>query len=159
MDVCGFLKRRGFWLLALLWLPVGVLAQAAFRFTLGEASGPDPDMGLMMMVMVVPSLIIVAPCGLPLALCCRRLWWLGYCRTAWVAAIGLGTVMIAASVLAGLLGTIAIAIYAAVLSAPVWIAALWLAWMALKATGGGPAAQHDSGLGPRLRRVLRLTMM
>ncbi len=29
----------------------------------------------------------------------------------------------------------------------------------LKATGGGPAAQHDGGLGAHLRRVLRLTMM
>ena len=127
MDERGFLKRHGFWLLALLWLPAGVVAQAVFRFTLGEAPGPDPNMGLMMMVMAGPSLIIVAPCGLPLALGCRRLWWLGHRRTAWATAIGLGTATVAASVLAGLLGPIAIAIYAAVLSLPVWIAALWLA--------------------------------
>ncbi len=31
--------------------------------------------------------------------------------------------------------------------------------MGLKATGGGPAAQHDGDLGARLRRVLRLTMV
>ena len=72
-------------------------------------------------------LVFVAPCGLPLALGCRRLWHLGYRRGAWWAGIGLGAVTVAASLLAGLLGPLAIAIYAAVISLPVWIAWWWLA--------------------------------
>ena len=41
---------------------------------------------------------------------------------AWAAGIGLGTVTVAASLVAGLLGPVAIAVYAAVLSLPVWMA-------------------------------------
>ena len=57
---------------------------------------------------------------------CRRLWRLGYRRGAWMAGIGLGAVTAAASLVAGLLGPIAIAVYAVVLSIPVWIAWYWL---------------------------------
>ena len=73
------------------------------------------------------SLAVLAPCGLPLALGCRRLWRLRYRRAAWIAGIGLGAVSVAASVVAGLLGPVAIAIYAVVLSLPVWAAWWWLA--------------------------------
>ena len=72
------------------------------------------------------SLVPVAPCGLPLALGCRRLWWLGYRRAAWMAGIGLGAATAAASLVAGLLGPAAITLYAVVLSVPVWIAWYWL---------------------------------
>ena len=51
---------------------------------------------------------------------------LGYRRGAWMAGIGLGAVMVAASLVAGLLGPVAIALYAVVLSVPVWIAWYWL---------------------------------
>ena len=64
--------------------------------------------------------MFVAPCGLPLALGCRRVWRLGYRRGAWWAGTGLGAVTVAASLLAGLLGPLAIAVYAAVISLPVW---------------------------------------
>ena len=124
MDDRGFIGRRGFWLLALLWLPAGLVATAVVRFGpqqgLPEASG----MWVMMVPMLAGSLVIVAPCGLPLALGCRRLWRLGYRRGAWLAGILLGAVTVAATLVAGLLGPIAIALYAAVLSLPVWIA-LW----------------------------------
>ena len=43
---------------------------------------------------------------------------------AWATGIGLGAVTVVASVLAGLLGPPAIAVCVAVLSLPVWIAAL-----------------------------------
>ena len=76
--------------------------------------------------MMAVSLLPVAACGLPLALGCRRLWRLGYRRGAWMAGIGLGAATVAASVVAGLLGPIAIALYAVVLSVPVWIAWYWL---------------------------------
>ena len=55
------------------------------------------------------------------ALGCRRLWRLGDRCVAWVAGIGLGAMTIAASLVAGLLGPVAIAIYAIVLSLPVWL--------------------------------------
>ena len=119
--------RRRFWALALSWLPAGVAVQALVRF--GAASGPavEPGMWLATVPMMAASLIPLAPCGLPLALGCRRLWWLGYRRGAWLAGIGLGAITVAASVVAGLLGPIAIALYAVVLSAPVWLAWWWLA--------------------------------
>ena len=52
---------------------------------------------------------------------------LAYRRGAWWAWIGLGAVTVAASVLAGLLGPITIAVYGIVLSLPVWGSWWWLA--------------------------------
>ena len=122
MDDRGLIGRCGFWLLALLWLPAGVVATTALRF----APEADPGTWLSMMLMSAGSLVPVAPCGLPLALGCRRLCRLGYRRTSWTSGIGLGAVTVAASLVAGLLGPVAIAVYAAVLSLPVWAAWWWL---------------------------------
>lgn len=83
-------------------------------------------MWLPMFVMLVASLVVIAPCGLPLALGCRRLWRQGYRRAAWVAGIGVGAVTVAASLVAGLLGPVAILLYAIVLSLPVWATCWWL---------------------------------
>ena len=118
-------ERWRFWLLALLWLPVGVAATAAVRFAPG-AGAAEALMWLPMFLMLVASLVVVAPCGLPLALGCRRLWRQGYRRAAWAAGIGLGAVTVAASLVAGLLGPVAILLYAIVLSLPVWAACWWL---------------------------------
>ena len=120
-------RGPGFWVLAFLWLPAGVVATGALRFAGGAAPSPEPAMWLTAAIMSVQSLLFVAPCGLPLALACRRLWRLGYCRAAWAAGLGLGAVTVAASLVAGLLGPVAILAYALVLSAPVWIAGWWLA--------------------------------
>ena len=54
------------------------------------------------------------------------LWRLGYRRGAWWTGAGLGALTVAASVVAGLLGPVAIAVYAVVLSLPVWIGWWWL---------------------------------
>ena len=118
-------ERWRFWLLALLWLPVGVAATAAIRFAPG-AGAAEAVMWLPMFLMLVASLVVVAPCGLPLALGCRRLWRQGYRRAAWAAGIGLGAVTVAASLVAGLLGPVAILLYAVILSLPVWTAGWWL---------------------------------
>ena len=59
MDDRGLIKRRGFWLVALLWLPVGVAATAALRF----APEAEHGMWLSMMLMSAGSLVPVAPCG------------------------------------------------------------------------------------------------
>ena len=118
--------RWRFWTLALLWLPAGVAAQAFVRF--GAEPGPvgDPGIAIASLFMMPASLVPVAACGLPLALGCRRLRRLGYRRGAWVAGVVLGALTTAASVLAGLLGPIAIALFAVVLSGPVWAAWFWL---------------------------------
>ena len=122
MENRGFTGRRGFWALALLWLPAGVVATAMVRF-LPETGSPEAaGMRLQMLPMSAGSLVFVAPCGLPLALGCRRVWRLGFRRAAWAAGIGLGAVTVAASLVAGLLGPLAIAVYAAALSLPVWMA-------------------------------------
>ena len=113
---------RKFWLLALLWLPAGLVLQAAFRF-----GGLVEPITLPTLLMAAGSLVFVAPCGLPLALACRRLWRLGHPRTAWGCGVGLGAVTVATSVLAGLLGPVAIMVVALALSLPVWIAGLVLA--------------------------------
>ena len=117
-------RRWGFWALALLWLPGGVTALAAVRF----APAAEFSAWLTQALMSARSLVPVAPCGLPLALGCRRLWRLGHRRSAWAAGIVLGTLTVPAATLAGLLGPLGIAACATVLALPVWAVALWLAW-------------------------------
>ena len=119
--------RWRFWALALLWLPAGLVAQAVVRFGADFGPAAEPGMSLATVLMMAGSLVPVAPCGLPLALGCRRLWRLGYRRGAWFAGVVLGAVTVAASLVAGLLGPLAIAVYAVVLSAPVWLSWYWLA--------------------------------
>ena len=121
MDVGRWIVRHGFWPLALLWLPAGVVAQAALRF--GPSAVAFADSGE-----ALGSLAIAVPCGLPLALGCRRLRRLGYRRGAWVAGVVLGVLTVQATVVAGLLGPVAIAVCAAVLSLPAWGAWRWLAY-------------------------------
>ena len=120
MDNRRGIERRGFWAPALLWLPAGLVAPAVLRF------GNEPATWAMLPLSAV-ALLPVAPCGLPLALGCRRLWRLGYPRTAWTAGVVLGVVTVAASLVAGLLGPIAIFMCALVISLPAWIAGWWLA--------------------------------
>ena len=126
MEERLWMVRHGFWPLALLWLPAGVAAQAAVRFPPEAGGAPEPAMWAASAIMTISSLAVLAPCGLPLALGCRRLWRLRYRRAAWVAGIGLGIATVAASLVAGLLGPVAVAVYAVVLSVPVWIAWYWL---------------------------------
>jgi len=116
-------SQASFYAAALLWLPAGVLVSVAIRF------GPTsvaPGEGATAALMAVPSLIVAAVCGLPLALACRRLGRLGHARLAWIGGTVLGIATVAASLPAGLLGPPGIAIAAVVLSLPVWIAVLWL---------------------------------
>ena len=122
MNKWQWMARCGFWPLALLWLPAGMVAQAAVRF--GTPAGATADPG--QAVAALGSLVLLGPCGVPLALGCRRLWRLGYRRGAWAAGIGLGAVTIQAAVFAGLLGPVAVAAWAVLLSLPVWLAWLWI---------------------------------
>ncbi len=120
-----------FWLLALLWLPAGLILQAAVRF-----GGVAEPLTWSSLLMAAGSLVPVAPCGLPLALACRWLWRLGHRRAAWGWGIGLGIVTVFVALLAGLFGPVAIILCALVLSAPVWIAALVSAKRSRQATPG-----------------------
>ena len=116
-----------FWALALLWLPGGVVASALVRFGPGLAL---PELGPWLAMMVMeggPSLVPMAPCGVPLALGCRRLWRLGHRRGAWAAGVGLGATTVAVSLPAGLLGPIAVAVGAVAVALPAWGAWWWLA--------------------------------
>ncbi len=61
------------------------------------------------------------------ALGCRRLWRLGYRRGAWWAGVALGAATVAASVFAGLIGPVVIAVCAAIFSLPAWAGWWWLA--------------------------------
>ncbi len=109
-----------FFIAALLWLPVGLILSALLR-GFGFGSGPDvPAMASLLAPLL--SLVVVAPAGLPLALACRQLRRLGYVRATWVAAAVLAPATVAAALVAGLLGPLAIAFYAVILSLPVWIA-------------------------------------
>ena len=121
------MRKYRFWVLALLWLPAGVVAQAVVRFMPRYGLHWDPATLIQMSMVMVMSLLPVAVCGLPLALGCRRLWRLGYTQAAWIAGFVLGSFTVTTSVFAGLLGPIAIAIAAVLLSLPVWIASWWLA--------------------------------
>ena len=68
------------------------------------------------------------PCGLPLALGCRRLWRLGYRRGAWIAGVALGAATVAVTLPAGLLGPAAIAVCAVLVGLPVWLMWWRLVW-------------------------------
>ena len=126
MDGRGWIGRHGFWPLALLWLPAGVVAQAAVRFGPDALAAGTLGPWLAAMAMGGLSLAPLVPCGLPLALGCRRLWRLGYRRGAWMTGVGLGAMTIPVAVFAGLLGPLAIVVGAVVLSLPVWMAWWWL---------------------------------
>ncbi len=128
MDERGWIGRHGFWPLALLWLPGGIVAQAAVWFGRDAVVAGSPGPRLATMAMKGLSLAPFVPCGLPLALGCRRLWRLGYRRGAWTGGVALGAVTVAATLPAGLLGPVAIAVCAVAVGLSVWFAWWWLAW-------------------------------
>ncbi len=122
MKQRDFTARYGFWLLALLWLPVGIATTGAGRFAVEAGVWVEPVRWLVALIASADSLIVVAPSGLPLALACRRLWRAGHRWGASTAGIGLGAATVVAALVAGLLGPFAIAACAAALSLPAWIA-------------------------------------
>ena len=111
MDEESKIERRAlFILLSLVWLPAGIIVTSALR----DAPWPPPIFAWL-------SLVVVAPFGLPLALACRGVRRRGYPRTAWATFAVLALLTAVATLFAGLLGPIAIAVYAAVISGPAWI--------------------------------------
>ena len=106
-----------FWLLSLAWLPAGIVAVSLAR---GVAPPLTPET-LFMLPVALMSLAVTAPCGLPLALAFRGIWRTGATRPAWTTFAILAPITSFAALFAGLLGPVAIAIYAVVLSVPAWI--------------------------------------
>ncbi len=98
-----------YWLPALLWLPGGIIAEEVLRA--GSVSG-------MMAPASLVELAAVAPCGLPLALACRRLARSGYPGPALVAWLALG-----GAAVAGFFGPLPSSVQALLVSLPVWVAA------------------------------------
>ena len=133
MEMRSRIVRHGFWPLALLWLPAGVMVQAAVRFGPSTAGLAGPGEALAAAV----SLAVSAPCGLPLAIACRRLWRLGYRRMAWFAGTALGVLTVAVCVFAGLLGPLAVAGCAVLISLPAWAA-----WLCLRQGRIGVRGRH-----------------
>ena len=114
-------RKSLFWIWALAWLPAGVVIVSVARSGPGFQTLEQMPMVFMAAPMALLSLIPVAPCGLPLALAWRQIQRLGHPRAAWAAAVVLAPLTAFASLFAGLLGPVAIAVYAAVLSVPAWI--------------------------------------
>ena len=82
MDDQGLIKRHGFWLLALLWLPAGVVTTAAVRFAPEAEPEVEPRMWLSMLLMSTASLmagllgpIVIADYAMVLSLPVWIAWW------------------------------------------------------------------------------------
>ena len=104
------ITRARFWLAALLWVPIGIAATAVMR---GFGLPLEPQAWL--------SLLVIAPCGLPLAFAWSALRGLGYPRAAGAVCGVLAVATVLLSLVAGLLGPVAIAAYAIIASLPAWI--------------------------------------
>lgn len=110
-------------LLLSLWLPLAVVAQAVVRSGFGAIPAP-PMPGPMMAAAVVPLFVFTWPAGIPLTMAVRRLYPRSQAAAYGCAAV-LGPVTAAAATVGGLLGPVAVWIYAAILSLPAWLV-LWV---------------------------------
>ena len=110
-------------LLLSLWLPLAVVAQAVVRFGFGAIPVP-PMPGPMMAAAIVPLFVFAWPAGIPLTMAVRRLYPRSQAAAYGCAAV-LGPVTAAAATVGGLLGPVAVWIYAAILSLPAWLV-LWV---------------------------------
>lgn len=110
-------------LLLSLWLPLAVVAQAVVRF--GFSAIPAPAMPApMMAAAMVPLFVFAWPAGIPLTMAVRRLHQRDRVAAYGCAAV-LGPLTTAAATVGGLLGPVAVWLYAAVLSLPAWFV-LWV---------------------------------
>ena len=109
------------------WLPVGIVAQAAARFGSDAVEAGRLGPWLAVMAMEGLSLAPLVPCGLPLALGCRKLWRLGYRARRLDHGRRVRRGDGNGDAAGRLLGPVAVAAWAVLLSLPVWIAWLRLA--------------------------------
>ena len=121
------MERLKLWLPALLWLPAGIIAEEVLRT--GSMEGANT-------LLAVLELLPAAPCGIPLALACRRLARSGYPGPSLVAWLLLG----AASV-AGFLGPLPVGVQALLVSFPVWMA-VWRLERRPRGPGFAPSSRR-----------------
>ena len=103
------MERLKLWLPALLWLPAGIMAEEVLRA--GSMEGVNTPLAVL-------ELLPAAPCGIPLALACKRLALSGYPGPALLAWVSLGAVSVA-----GFFGPLPVGVQAILVSLPVWLAA------------------------------------
>ena len=113
-----------FWVVALVWLPVLFVVAMLFRIFIFDPLGGDLSLERLLQdwSALLPLLVLV-PAGLPLALACRKLSQAGSASLAYSLWVVLGLLTVPVVLYAGLLGPIAIVIYAVVVSLPVWLVA------------------------------------
>ena len=129
----GTMRRT---LLLSLWLPLAVAVQALVRF--GFTPGPVPPMPVpMMAAAIMPLFVFTWPAGVPLTAAVRRLHPLSRPAAYGCAAV-LGPLTTVAATVGGLLGPLAVWIYAAILSLPAWLV-LWLLKWRQRAAMPSPA--------------------
>ena len=107
-------------LLLSLWLPLAVAAQAFLRFGFGGMPGPSmPGLSMPgpMAAAIVPLFVFTWPAGIPLTVAVRRLHALSPAAAGGCAVV-LGSLTTYAATVGGLLGPVAVWIYAAFLSLP-----------------------------------------
>ncbi len=113
-----------FWLVAALWLPLGVATFAFTRFGMIPPSDPGNPGLIHDLVSLSPAMLG----GLPLAVALRRIWQLKRIKTAYLLGAILGPLAILAATMGGLLGPIGVILYPVIFSLPAIVAAAWLTW-------------------------------
>ena len=103
-------NRLLFYIVALLWLPIGIALYPLLRF---GAVPPD----WFILLTLVPATIG----GLPLAFAWRAMYRRNYTRTAGIFLVVLAPITIMGGVLGGLFGPIGLILYPAFVSLPAWI--------------------------------------
>ena len=101
------IARLVFWMAALLWLPVGMIAAEVLGT--GSLEGMNAPFAVL-------ELLLAVPFGLPLALVCRRVYRSGYPGAALMAWLVLGCVSAG-----GFLGRFPAGVQALAACLPVWI--------------------------------------
>ena len=103
-------NRLLFYVVALLWLPIGIALYPLIRF-----GAVPPDWAVWL------SLVPTTVGGLPLAFAWRAIYRRNHTRTAGIFFIILAPFSILAGVIGGLLGPIGVIFYPAFFSLPAWV--------------------------------------
>ena len=119
------IRKILFWIIALGWLPAGIVLNALARFGLSVFADKGGDgRGFLM--------FITAICGLFLALACRKLWQQDRKISACICALVLGSISVTGVLFAGLLGPLVMLFSASVISLPAWLLVFIVHWRSMR---------------------------